>query len=811
MTQLLQWFLGIDRIRLGEGGRVVFDFLSAWPAWAVFLAVVVTAVYVWSIYRRENPATPPVARGVLMFLRVSLILLALGMIFEPALRLERDEQIRSTVAVLVDRSASMGITDWQTFEDEAKRDADAPTVAEMLRRGSVTPAREGEPTRFELARAALTLDSGDRETTRNALKRLASEQRVYLYVFDESPQLVRRIDGEDEVDAALADLAAIEPGGKRTMIPQSLDKVLEQLAGQTLTGVVLLTDGRDTVATDTRKLEEMLDDVPLVTIGLGSVTAASDVEVLRATAERRAFINEDLPVRVDLRNTGYQGRAGELELTVTGHPEMAVTESVTFGAESSPQTVEMHLKPQQAGTFTLQVSLKAVNGESDLENNVSLPLEIDVLDRQLKVLIIEDLPRWEYHYLKNALYRDPTVLTSILLKSADVHFAPEGDLPITAFPESREKLFEYDVIILGDVDSRTFSAEQLGWIDEFVRVKGGGLVMIAGNRGYNPNSYIGSPIETLLPVDPGEEQLIGHVGNEFRPQRTLEGTISPILRFEKDMNENRKTWDDLPGFYWYYRARGAKPGAQVLLVHPDEIGSQGGEKLPLMLLQRVGAGQVFYSCSDETWRWRWYTGRRYFNNFWLQLVRYLALPQQRAVIEAESPRYTLGEKVKIQLRVTDPAAVGPQVQRVAAAVRWQGADGKAAEQQVMLGRTNPGLALFEGEFTPEVTGKFTMAAEAPGSKDTVKAEGEFLVAPSREEFQQPTRDAAMLAKLSGLNGRGHVLPPHQTGRLPDLIQAQTRTIENDLVDEIWDSPGVLIVFVLLITMEWVLRKRHRML
>ncbi|MBN2584653.1 MAG: hypothetical protein JXL80_16440 [Planctomycetes bacterium] len=811
MTRLLQWFLGIDRIRLGEGGRVVFDFLSAWPGWAVFLAVVITAVYVWSIYRRENPATPPVARGLLMLLRCSLILLALGMIFEPALRLERDDQIRSTVAVMVDRSASMTVADWQTFEQETKLDVEVPTVAEMLRRGGVAPARDGEPTRFELARAALALDVSEPGAVGNALKRLAAEQRIYLYVFDEAPQLVKRIDSADDVEAALSELAAVTPNGKRTMIPQSVEKVLEQLSGQTLTGLVLVTDGRDTVSADTRKIEETLGDVPLVCVGLGSVTAPNDAELLRATAERRAFVNEELPVRVELRNTGYEGRGSELELTVTGHPEMTVTKAVTFGPESVAQTVEMHLKPQEAGTFTLQVTLKPTNGESDRENNASLPIEIDVLDRKLKVLIVEDLPRWEYQYLKNALYRDPTVLTSILLKSADVHFAPEGDLPIGAFPESRDKLFEYDVIVLGDVDCRTFSAEQLGWIDEFVRVKGGGLVMIAGNRGYNPNSYVGSPIEALLPVETSDEQLIGQVGNEFRPERTIEGSVSPILRFEKDMDENRKTWEDLPGFYWYYRARGVKPGTQVLLEHPDQTSPYTGDKLPIMVLQRVGAGQVFFSCSDETWRWRWYTGRRYFNNFWLQLVRYLALPQQRAVIETENLRYTLGEKAKIQLRVTDPSSVGPQVQRVAATVRWQTPEQAPAEQQVVLGRTSPALAFFEGEFTPEVTGKFVMAAEVSTGKDTVRAEGDFLVTPSREEFRQPTRDAALLAKLSGLNGRGQVLAPHQTDRLPDLILAQTRTVDNDLVDEIWDSPGLLIVFVLLITLEWVLRKRHRML
>ncbi|NIA21424.1 MAG: hypothetical protein GWP05_05535, partial [Anaerolineaceae bacterium] len=766
MTQLLQWLLGVDRIKLTGGGRIVLDFLSAWPAWAIFLAVLVTVAYVWSIYRRENPATPPVMRGFLCFLRSALILLALGMIFEPALKLERNEEIRSAVALLVDRTASMTITDAEAFEQQYKGDTDAPGVDQLLSRGGVVPEKAGQPTRWEIARAALAVDLADERA--NGLKRLAAQQRVYLYVFDENPQLVKRIDSPEMVDEALADLAAIVPGGKRTAVTQAIEAVLEQLAGQTLTGIVLLSDGQSTVPADTRKLEQIIGDVQILTVGLGSTSRAKDAEILRVIAEQRAFINEELPLRVELKQTGFAGREVELELTVKGRPEMTVTKPVTLQAEGRKQAVELRVKPEQAGKYEMEVTLKPLPGESDEQNNVSLPFEVEVLDRKLKVLIIEDLPRWEYQYMKNALQRDPTVLVSVLLHSADVMFAPEGDLPIRSFPESREKLFEYDVIVIGDVDRRMFSGQQMAWIDEFVRIKGGGLILLAGDRGYNPNSYVDTPLETLLPVEISEEQLVGEIASEFKPRRTIAGSISPILRFEKDMQENRKVWENLPGFYWYYRSRAAKPGAQVLLEHPDEIMNAGsGQKFPIMLIQRVGAGQVFFSAVDSTWRWRWYTGRRYFNSFWLQLIRYMALPQEQAVIETESLRYTLGETAKIQLRIADTNRVGPELRRVTAVVTSQASDGRPEQLQVVLGRSNPLLAIFEGEFTPQHTGKFVLKSEIPSSKAPLAAEGDFLVAPSREEFRRPVRDAAALEKLSKLSDRGQVLGPHEISRLPE--------------------------------------------
>ena len=46
-------------------------------------------------------------------------------------------------------------------------------------------------------------------------------------------------------------------------------------------------------------------------------------------------------------------------------------------------------------------------------NEISAP--ISVRKEQLKVLVVESYPRWEYRYLRNALERDPGVELTCLL------------------------------------------------------------------------------------------------------------------------------------------------------------------------------------------------------------------------------------------------------------------------------------------------------------------------------------------------------------------------------------------------------------
>ncbi len=806
MTGIIEFLLGIDRIDLSDPGEIALRFLSPWPTWLGFLVLIGVVAYVWSIYRREGVGTPPAIRRLLAVLRCLIIVLTLLMILQPALVLLREEVIRSSVAVLVDGSSSMAIRD--VPEDSEEREA----LIELAADGPGPSGRQAEvPSRWTQACAVLGQNGC------SPLRRLAEKQRVYLYTFDEKPRLAARFDDPGAAPAALEKLRASEPEGRRTAPAECVRTVLRELSAQTLTGVVLLTDGRATANRSTKTLAEAVRarDVPpsIFGIGFGATVPPNDAWVARVSAERRAFAEEEVPVRLQVGHTGYDGRKARVKLSVNGHPGMGAERTITLGPPDRAQEVELRWKPEAAGTYRFTVGVEPFAGEFDEDNNMALPMRVEVIDRKLKVLLIEDLPRWEYQYLKDVLVRDPTVKISVLLHSADLLFAPEGDLPIEAFPPSREGLFEYDVIVLGDVHRRRFSQEQLEWMDAFVREKGGGLVFVAGPELYNPNSYAGTPLEDLLPVVLSDEQITGGVHTAFRPEVTAEGAVSPILRFERDLRENAETWRHLKGFYWYYRARRAKPGARVLLRHPtaeNPLAPSG--KYPIMALQRVGAGQVFFSASDETWRWRHYTGRRYFNAFWIQLVRHLALPQEAASVEADRLRYTAGETAALQFRVADRESIPSDIQQVRANVEWTSAgSGEIRKEEIILQRTDPELPVFEGEFTPRRSGRYHLRVKMQTTGEEVEAESDFLVTASREEFREPTRDPAFLEQIVGVAPGGEILSPKRATALAEKIPSRNRIVSNDLTDSIWDSPLALVLFIGIIGSEWILRKKYRML
>ena len=94
----------------------------------------------------------------------------------------------------------------------------------------------------------------------------------------------------------------------------------------------------------------------------------------------------------------------------------------------------------------------------------------------------------------------------------------------------------------------------------------------------------------------------------------------------------------------------------MLAEHPTAIGSDG--KLPLVLYQFVGAGKAMFHAFDDTWRWRFRAGDKYFGRFWVQTIRFLArsklVGQRQAEVQTDRRRYQRGQPIQFRVRFPNP-------------------------------------------------------------------------------------------------------------------------------------------------------------
>src|SRR5207249_1185149 len=119
---------------------------------------------------------------------------------------------------------------------------------------------------------------------------------------------------------------------------------------------------------------------------------------------------------------------------------------------------------------------------------------------------------------------------------------------VKSFPASKDELFKYDLVMLGDVGVKALGAVPIEWLGEFVSKFGGSCLFIAGSRN-SPGSYRGTELEKMLPIELSD--ALSKLGPE-RPatlELTPQGRTSPMLKLSPKEEENAAIWKRFPKAY----------------------------------------------------------------------------------------------------------------------------------------------------------------------------------------------------------------------------------------------------------------------
>jgi uncharacterized membrane protein len=812
MHRFWEILLGLDKGFLSRQGELSLQFNpigpfkassnpSAEPFFNLILVLWGIALVVY-VYRREGKSTA--IRIGLAATRFLLLLMLLVLLNRPVLVLEQDRKESSVVAVMVDDTLSMTVPD-------------------------VAGEKGAQPIPRIAAAQDLLVGKG------KLLNELAKVHELRLYRFGRDAQPLATVEKDDDLPAAIGRVLDVKADEDGTQVVQSLSTVLQDLQGQRLAGVIVLTDGRDVPA---REGPESISDirnkfsVPIYCVPIGQESLPKTVQVDKPDYEPSAFLDDYTVVKFNIRGTGFEPnhkikvtlatkKDGRPVLDEKGNP---VEQDVTL-VNDQPVSVELSFMPALAlgmnpkrlpaelppedRSLDLVVQAERQPGQINAEDNVR-DVSIQVLDTQVRLLFVDGYPRWEYRYVKNTLVRDKTMKVNCLLTSADPSFvqeASDGVTPIVAFPSTLDQLLQFDVVLFGDVDQHEFTDAQLQLISDFVAKRGGGFGMIAGPR-YSPQSYRNTPIQPVLPVDinrtESDDETVP-ITEGFRPMLTADGLASSIFRFYPDKDANRNYVQDLsPPLFWYCHNVIALPQSTVLEEHPTDMAPVGGRKAPLLVVGQFGAGRTLFSAIDDSWRWRFYTGEYIYDTYWVQQVRYLArnrkLDERNVTFEPGQEEYQLGQQATLELNVLNPRLA----QQLPPTIPVQITD--AADHPVRTVQLNhvENTSKYAADWTADTLGRFS--ARLPAVGDAPAMERPFEVRSPQLELASPKVDRSLLSSL----GRTIELDK-AAADLPILIHSASRTIPVLASRPIWEAPLAMVLFAALITAEWVLRKLNGML
>jgi hypothetical protein len=509
-----------------------------------------------------------------------------------------------------------------------------------------------------------------------------------------------------------------------------------------------------------------------------------------------------------------------------GQPQVIARRDVAIPAGGGQVRANFDHRVTTAGRYAYTVRVDRVDDELSEDDNVfQPPVEVRVLSQQARVLLVAGAPSWDYMLLQRVLTRDKSINVSCWLQTMDPDRAQEGDTVINRFPETRDELFKYDVVMLLDPNPRDFDESWIRLLKQFCSEHAGGVLYVAGPK-YS-GRFLDDPqtrrMRDVVPVrlgDVGAMEVASLLATNTRawPLGIVRKNVGrPIMRFYPDEERSARRWETLPGVYWSFPAEAAKPAARVLIEHSDPTlrGPEGSR--PLLVTGQYGSGRTVYIGFNGTWRWRRVgPNAEFFRRFWIQTTRYLVEGRslegrRRGILETDRDTYDLGDRVRITAQLKD-ATYRPLLREEVQAVHQAG-DGQPETAVLKPVPQQPGQ--FETTLTARQTGFHTLTAllEDDTSAAPAKITVQFAVRLPSAEMGEVWLNEPLLKRLADATGGRY----YRVDQLDQLVSAVPDRVQTVLVPGkpilLWDALRwpLLLLLAGLLTIEWGVRKWFKLL
>ncbi len=732
--------------------------LSVWAWPLLFVGAVACAVWAHRIYARTEPAPPPRARRLLIGLRTLACWLALLAIARPLVVKLQDQREPAVVAIVVEDSASMGLeTRWQ----------DAWQLAARV------------------------------DSTLTALP--ARPEVIHLRGNGRAP--ARR--------TAPAEAEAEPPVAVGTDLSGLVAQARQRLLGRPLRAMIVLSDGHsDEPAATTGQ-----PGLPLSLVGIGEVTGPPDRFLASLRYPDRVQRGQPVIVEVAVAqqdvafgSPGSPGSPGQPLTVRLLHEGEVVAEQESPAADLV--RMELQWTPQEAGLAVLEVEVAALVNERYLANNKAT-LAVNVQQDQARVLVLAAAPGWDVRFLAQAALLEPRLALEVVRPGPAGPVLADSMTAWQAPPEPAAWRERWDAVVLAGPPAMLLPD---GGLQLAAAVRDGlGLVAIAGDPASDvmPRSWPGA-LQAVLPV-----VLIGdqprHGEHSVRA-----GAGAPRHAVTAGITHGTGAGGALAGWPPLRRVQPVRPqpAAEVLL--------DAGADRPLLAVMNVESGRSLWFGGRRLWDlvfWRLpgreAAGGESAGQLLRQMLLWAALGDQTAGIALLGQRvvYEEGETVPVAARWLDLR--GEPVAGRPAGVEVVAPDG-GPQRVVALApdARRPGVAV--GDLPPLPPGRWRLVPRSLDEPAEIGPAREIVITRAERELAQVRQDRRSLrqvaARLGGVALDGG--QPDQVQRLlaglPDLDLTAAATVRQARLEPAAGWPWLLAAVVLL-TGEWLLRRRHGLL
>lgn len=649
----------------------------------------------------------------------------------------------------------------------------------------------------------------------STLKSVQDQADVRLSSFDQSVNLLA---DQARPGDSLKRFAIRDQEVTGSALGTNVTGLLEQLnldrQDQPLAAVIVLSDvaHNQMDQANPREVAATLNDTPVYFVPIGNTQHVRDVLLQSVYAPAVAMRNDDIVVEARIQAYDCEGEICIVKLLQDG--EMIDFREVVLDSGFASRTVRFEQQMPAIGLQQFQVAVSPLEEELTEENNFS-EFEVNVTRSDIKVLLADEISRWEYRYLSQLFRRDPKIECDELLFHPRVRATGRREESQT-FPLTVDEWDQYDVVLLGDLIPEHLPEAVQKSLIEYLETRGGTLVMIAGQEAM-PHAYVNQPLEEILPVqelDPSVSQN----ATRYAFRLTDAGQDHSALMIGDTKESTRIAWDFVNRFSPLHRVshwRQPRPSAHTLIaaVPTGSLDEETDRKVSAFLCwQPVGRGRIVYLSGPDTYRLRYLRGDALHYRFWGQLLRWsiasdLSAGTKFVRIRTDKSRYQNQDDVRVTVKLTDSEGLPVTADDLEVRLSSEEEE-RTVPLKPIAGIPGEYLAelrsLSPGDYRVEPLG--AIVTELQKDSDGELASASFAVQPDAPLELVDTRcDRALAQQIADMTG-GQVLPPTAVEEILALTNLEPVVTERIESRPLWLEWKYLWIVFGCLQIEWMIRK-----
>ncbi len=600
----------------------------------------------------------------------------------------------------------------------------------------------------------------------------------------------------------------------------NLSSVLEQLdrdrRDQPLAAAILLTDvsHNSTAAVNPRVAAAALKGTPIYVLPIGNTKYVRDVQIQSVFTPTVAMRNDDIVIEAVIQAHDCDGENCVVELMQDD--QVLDTRTIPLDSGYATRRVRFDRKLSEVGLQRFSIQTTPLARElSELNNRHDF--EVNVTRSEIKVLLADEMPRWEFRYLAQLFRRDPKVELDEMLFHPRLIATGRRQASKT-LPTSADAWDQYDVVLLGDLTAEHLSVESQKSLVDYLRERGGTAIVIAGKEAM-PQAFADLPLAGVLPVTRLDDATAAASGTGYSFFVTDAGRSHNALRIADTEEATQTAWNFVNQFAPLHDVspwRLPRPSATTLIAAVpkgtlDE--AHAAATSSFLCWQPVGRGRIIYFSGPETFRLRFLRGDMLHYRFWGQLLRWslasdLAAGSELVRIRSDKGQYVGKEAVQIIVRLADgtgnPVETTSELKAVARSSDEEHSVVLVADEQIPGQYVGVFRSLPPGEYDVEPIGDaITQALQ--GAQNSLSTSS-FSVKPDLPmEFLDTRSDRGLAQQLADITG-GQVLPPTAIEEVLQLTNLKPLVVEKLETRPLWVEWKYLWIIFGCLQIEWIARK-----